>query len=62
MKKSECKKLMDALAKAHSCSVDYRKSLMNKVTDEELKEAFNFSFRLSELLRDVGNIRLLELQ
>ena len=60
MKKTITKKLMDSLEEAHSLSVDLRKSLHSD--DERMKMAFDINFRISLLLRDIGNnFRLKEL-
>ena len=53
MKKSISKNLMDSLKEAHSLSVDLRKSM--HFDDERMKLAFDISFRISLLIRDIGN-------
>lgn len=56
---SECKKLMEAIKKAHIISIDFRKSMKH---EEDLKVAFNISFRLSQLLNEIGiNFRIKEI-
>jgi len=60
-KKTKAQNLMGALENAHSASVKLRKSLDND--DLRIKQAFDFSLRISEILRDVGNdFRLNELR